>query len=118
MTAPTLMLRLFALAMSIATVLDPEGAGMPKRAEAVANIALPFILAWWVMADARKRGRPVCYDYDSFVYFAWPVMAAGLSVPDAGGAGLRDFAVLRRPSAGGRIRGGGCPAVLRELASS
>ena len=74
MTAPTLMLWLFALAMSIATVLDPEGAGMPKRAEAVANIALPFILAWWVMADARKRGRPVCYDYDSFVYFAWPVM--------------------------------------------
>jgi hypothetical protein len=27
------------------------------------------------MADARKKGRRLCYDYDSFVFFAWPVAA-------------------------------------------
>ena len=39
------------------------------------SVALPFIVASWVMADARKRGRQLCYDYDSFVYFMWPVIA-------------------------------------------
>ena len=26
------------------------------------------------MADARKRGRRLCYDYDGLVFFFWPVV--------------------------------------------
>ena len=74
MTGPTLMLWLFAVAFGIASALGTDGAGMPKRAESVSSVALPFIVASWVMADARKRGRQLCYDYDSFVYFMWPVV--------------------------------------------
>ena len=62
------------MALGIASALGPQGGGMPKRAEVVSSAALSYIVASWVMADARKRGRQLCYDYDSFVYFAWPVV--------------------------------------------
>ena len=74
MTGPTLMLWLFAVAFGVASAIGADGAGMPKRAELVSSVAWPFIVASWVMADARKRGRQLCYDYDSFVYFMWPVV--------------------------------------------
>ena len=75
MLAPTLMLWFLVLACGVASALGPEGTGMPKRASMVASVAFPLAIATWVMADARKRGRKVCYDFDSFVYFAWPVVA-------------------------------------------
>ena len=31
---------------------------------------MQFVIASWVIADARKRGRRLSYDYDSFVFFA------------------------------------------------
>ena len=68
------MLWLFALGYGVAIGVDPDGPGLPKRAELIASFTLPFVVASWVMADARKRGRPLCYDYDSFVYLAWPVV--------------------------------------------
>jgi len=74
MIAPTLLLWFLVIACGVASALGPEGAGMPKRAGLVANVAFPLAIATWVMADARKRGRKVCYDFDSFVYFAWPVV--------------------------------------------
>ncbi len=74
MIAPTLMLWLFAVAFGIASAIGPDGAGMPKRAELASSVAFPLVVASWVMADARKRGRRPCYDFDSFVYFAWPIV--------------------------------------------
>lgn len=38
------------------------------------HYALMLVMAAWVMADARKRGRRLCHDYDSFVFFAWPIV--------------------------------------------
>ena len=74
MFAPTLMLWLFAVAFALASAISSDGAGMPKRAELASSVALPLVVSSWVMADARKRGRQLCYDFDSFVYFAWPVV--------------------------------------------
>ncbi len=73
-TVPTLMLWFFAVAFGIALGLGVEGGETPKRAELAARVALSLVVALWAIADARKRGRRLCYDYDSFVYFAWPVM--------------------------------------------
>jgi hypothetical protein len=66
------MLWLCAVAFGITSAIGPGG--MPKRAELASSVALPLVVASWLMADARKRGRRLCYDYDSFVYFAWPVI--------------------------------------------
>ena len=68
------MLWLFAVAFGLASAISPDGAGMSKRAELVSSVALPLVVSSWVVADARKRGRRLCYDFDSFVYFAWPVV--------------------------------------------
>src|SRR5438067_2374643 len=73
MIAPTVMLWLFAFAFGIASARGDRGE-MPKRAGLASSVALPLIVASWVMADARKRGRQLCYDYDAFVFFAWPVV--------------------------------------------
>ena len=35
---------------------------------------MPMALASWVIADARQQRRPLCYDYGTFIYFAWPIL--------------------------------------------
>ena len=74
MVAPTLMLWLFAIAFGVAYSVSPNGE-ISKRAELAAEFALPLIIGSWVIADARKRGRQLCYDYDSFVFLAYPIIA-------------------------------------------
>jgi hypothetical protein len=68
------MLWLYALALAVTFSTAAEIGELPKSAELVSRIALPFIIASWVVADAHKRGRRLCYDFDAFVYFAWPVV--------------------------------------------
>ena len=36
---------------------------------------LPFMVAAWVVADAQRRNRRLCYDFDSFVFFAGTILA-------------------------------------------
>ena len=59
MVAPTLMLWLYAIAAGVA-----GGVGSSKRADLASNVAVGLITATWVIADARKRRRELCYDYD------------------------------------------------------
>ena len=73
--APASLLWFYAIAYGVALALRPEeSADMPKRAGLVAAVTLPLIISLWVLADARRRGRSLCYDYGSFVYFAWFVI--------------------------------------------
>ena len=73
MFAPTLMLWLYALSYGLASGLRPDGM-FPPSAEYISRIALALVVSSWVIADARKRQRRVCYDYDSLVFFAWPIV--------------------------------------------
>jgi hypothetical protein len=73
MVAPTLSLWLLPFASAIASAATESGE-LPKRADLVSRVAFSLIMASWVMADADKRGRRLCYDYDAFVFFAWPVV--------------------------------------------
>ena len=75
MIAPTLLLWLYALAFGIASATASDDRGLPKQADLASSVALSLVIALWVIRDAQKRGRHVCYDYDSFVYFAWPIVA-------------------------------------------
>ena len=73
MASATLMLWLSAIACGVAYSVAREGEAS-MAAHVASGYALPFAIAWWVTADARKRGRELCYDYDSFVFFAWPLI--------------------------------------------
>jgi hypothetical protein len=37
---------------------------------------LPATIALWVVADARERRQWKLYDFGSFVFFFWPVIAS------------------------------------------
>jgi hypothetical protein len=74
MLTPTVALCLYVLAFAVVSALESIRGDLPKLAELASRIALPFIIATWVLADADKRGRRLFYDYGSFVFFAWPVM--------------------------------------------
>ena len=67
------MLWFYALAFAVASAMSPDGE-LAKRADMASRIALSFVMASWVLADADKRGGRLCYDYDSFIFFAWPVV--------------------------------------------
>jgi hypothetical protein len=73
MVTPTLLLWLYAVALGIAFAATLDE-GLPKQADYASSAALALILATWVTADARKRRRPLCYDYDTLVFFAWPIV--------------------------------------------
>ena len=67
------MLWLYAIACGVASSVAPGGE-IPHRADLVSRFAFALILAFWVSADARKRCRKLCYDYDSFVFFAYVIV--------------------------------------------
>ena len=53
---------------------DSARIGPPAGPELAARVYLPWLIASWVSSDARRRNRGLCYDYDSFLFFAWPVL--------------------------------------------
>ena len=73
MVTPTLMLWLYAIAFGVACSVSPGGA-ISWRADLISRLALALVITSWATSDARKRGRILCYDYDSFVFFAWPIV--------------------------------------------
>jgi hypothetical protein len=68
----TLALWLYAIGWGVLSAAIPDD--LSKRAELASGVALSLIVASWMIADAHKRGRKLPYDFDSFVYFAWPVI--------------------------------------------
>jgi len=74
MIAPTLTLWLCVVAVGIASAASPHGGELPVRADLASRLAFPLVMTSWVVADARKRGRRLCYDFDSFVFFVWPIL--------------------------------------------
>jgi hypothetical protein len=70
--APTFCLWFCILSYSAVAALTPAEAS--PRSDFASRLTFPFIMAWWVMSDAQKRGRKLCYDFDSFVFFVWPLV--------------------------------------------
>ena len=75
MIGPTLALWAYAVVVVVTAVPEKsESLGLSTRFEFVSRIALSLTMACWVIADARKRGRPLGFDYGAFVFFGWPVV--------------------------------------------
>jgi uncharacterized protein involved in response to NO len=52
-----------------------EPGGPPAIAALVASYLFNASIALWVSADVARRGASVPYDFDSFVFFTWPITA-------------------------------------------
>ena len=73
-STPTLLLWVYAVALGIAAGFSPSDGRLSYRADMVSRLAFSFVIASWVIHDAHKRGRKLCYDFDSFLFFLWPVV--------------------------------------------
>src|SRR5258705_2881193 len=72
MIAPTICLWCCVTVVALGSTLGFEESA--PAADLASRFTLPFIMAWWIVEDARKRGRKLCYDFDSFVFFVWPLV--------------------------------------------
>jgi phosphotransferase system glucose/maltose/N-acetylglucosamine-specific IIC component len=63
------------LLASILYGLAREPGGAPAIAAIVAGYLFNASISLWVSADAMRRGTSVPYDFDSFVFFTWPITA-------------------------------------------
>jgi hypothetical protein len=97
---PTLMLWLYVIAIGIAAGLAPDGGTLSSKVDYLSRIAFSFILASWLIADARKRRQRLCYDYDTFAFFAWPVVLPVYLFRTRGMRAFLTTALFRRHLAG------------------
>jgi hypothetical protein len=70
MVAPTVILWLCAGVSGAASLELGAGAD----ASPLLRIAFAVAISFWVTVDARQRRRDVPYDYDSLMFFAWPIL--------------------------------------------
>jgi hypothetical protein len=40
---------------------------------AVSSYSFALLICAWTLCDARERKENLCYDFDSFLLFAWPI---------------------------------------------
>lgn len=50
------------------------GAGNPI-VDALSQYILALLICAWIQADAREKQKHLCYDFDTFLFFTWPLLA-------------------------------------------
>ena len=53
-------------------VLAFRGIAVPRETGMLWSLAFQFMLALWVHFDRRVRGFQAPFEFDAFVFFAWP----------------------------------------------
>ena len=75
MIGPTLLLWLYAVAFALAWIVAGGRGVFSIGADLISRLAMAMVVTIWVVRDAQKRGRRLCYDYEMFLFFGWPVVA-------------------------------------------
>ncbi len=112
---PTLLLWFYIFALASLSIMSTADANR-STADLMAQLALPLVLSIWVLSDAHKRGRNLCYDYDTFVFLAWPIIVPVYLFQTRGVRALLTFLCFGGICALG-ILFGLALTFLRELAS-
>jgi hypothetical protein len=70
------------------SVFAARGVAASRSIELLWSFEFPLILALWVLADRRNRGFSVPYEFDTFVFFAWPAVVPYYLYRSRGRGGL------------------------------
>ena len=85
------MLAFVCIVCSLVASILYRFAGEPGGAAAIAALLASYLfnasIALWVSADAMRRGANVPYDFDSFVFFTWPITAPAYLLRTRGARG-------------------------------
>ena len=76
---------IFALERS---VFAAHGTNVPETTESLWTFEFSLILTWWVYADRHARCFSVPFEFEAFVFFAWPVVVPYYLYRSRGGRGL------------------------------
>lgn len=71
------------------SILAIRGLGNPEIAPILWSTEVRLILALWVRADREVRRFAVPFEFDAFVFFAWPLVLPYYLYRTRGGRGLR-----------------------------
>ena len=72
--APTIALWCFVPTGAMVLAVSSFAWDSAALGDMVSRLAISLIMASWVLADAQKRGRQLCYEFGAFVFFLWPVV--------------------------------------------
>jgi hypothetical protein len=64
----------FALAYPVLLVLMPYSERSAIFEDVLARWVLPLLAASWIISDAQRKQKSLCYDFGTFVFFAWPLV--------------------------------------------
>jgi len=56
------------------SVLAARAVGVQYGSAVLWTTIFRLVLAWWVLADRRLGAVSMPYDFESFVFFAWPIV--------------------------------------------
>jgi hypothetical protein len=70
------------------SVLAFHGVAVPRGTGMLWSFTFQLILAFWVHFDRRVRGFKVPFEFDVFVFFAWPVLVPYYTYKTRGKQGL------------------------------
>jgi hypothetical protein len=69
-------------------ILVLHGLSPSRSAELLCGFEFRLILAWWVAIDRRVRGFRAPFEFDAFVFFAWPILVPYYLYRTRGGRSL------------------------------
>jgi hypothetical protein len=69
--SPTLLLWIYAILVPLIMNMAPLHS---ETIHMLWSWGLPLVLVAWVINDSRKRHISLCFDYDTFMFFAWPFL--------------------------------------------
>lgn len=70
------------------SVLVLHGHDAPETTQLLWTFEFSLILTLWVRADRQVRGFSVPFEFDAFVFFAWPAVVPYYLYRSRGGRGL------------------------------
>ena len=68
--------------------LAVHGLGAPGAVELLWTFEFRIVLAWWVRVDRQIQGFSAPFEFDAFVFFAWPFIVPYYLYRTRGGRGL------------------------------
>jgi len=69
-----------------------HGLAPSREAVLLSSFLFRLILSWWVFADRRARRFAAPFEFEAFVFFAWPLLVPYYLYKTRGGRGLVLFA--------------------------
>ena len=70
------------------SLLAVHGLGPSRATELLWAFEFQLVLALWIRADRRARGFSVPFEFDTFVFFAWPLVLPHYLLRTRGGSVL------------------------------